>query len=102
MARQAAARLRVGTPCSLRREAPERATLLETPGALYTEAIPSTGVCSTQVAERPSAPTYPWQRQRFWITDQLMPSADFVCRQRHVLLGTHMEFASPNHLWSAT
>ncbi|GHO83944.1 type I polyketide synthase [Dictyobacter formicarum] len=62
---------RAGTALpSLRRAMPERATLLETLGHLYTRGVNidfnqfyvETGQCIP-------VPTYPWQRERFWLTE---------------------------------
>jgi acyl transferase domain-containing protein/surfactin synthase thioesterase subunit/D-arabinose 1-dehydrogenase-like Zn-dependent alcohol dehydrogenase/acyl carrier protein len=53
---------------SLRRTQPERATLLESLGALWTHGIPiSWSSFFPPAAQRVDLPTYPWQRQRFWV-----------------------------------
>jgi epothilone polyketide synthase D len=53
---------------SLRRDQPERSTLLESLGALYRAGHPlAAGRLFPQGARSVELPTYPWQRERYWL-----------------------------------
>jgi acyl transferase domain-containing protein/SAM-dependent methyltransferase/NAD(P)-dependent dehydrogenase (short-subunit alcohol dehydrogenase family)/acyl carrier protein len=75
----------VTTLASLRRGQPERAALLASLGALYARgaAVEWQGVLPG-TATPVKLPTYPWQRQRYWI-DAATPTATYPPRS---LLGT--------------
>ncbi|HEY3998702.1 MAG TPA: acyltransferase domain-containing protein, partial [Candidatus Xenobia bacterium] len=51
---------------SLRREQPEQALMLETLGALWAAGYPLDWSRLYPVGRVVSAPTYPWQRERYW------------------------------------
>ena len=77
---------------SLRRDKPERASLLEALGALYVARCPL-DFARLFPAERPcvALPTYPWQRQRYWLeaAGAIVGSGAELVRHRggHPLLG---------------
>jgi acyl transferase domain-containing protein len=97
---------------SLRRQEDERAVLLRSLGALYSHGYaidwsslhPHGGRCVR-------LPTYPWQRQRYWL-ESTSPQAGRVggpdrasaSRQGHPLLGRHLESAlhPGTHFWETT
>jgi acyl transferase domain-containing protein/NADPH:quinone reductase-like Zn-dependent oxidoreductase/SAM-dependent methyltransferase/acyl carrier protein len=89
---------------SLRRDEPERASLLRTLGALYALGAPiDWHLLHPNGGTVVRLPTYPWQRQRFWITDSLSDSAHHAPLAAHhdSLLGTHVESSLQpgTHLW---
>lgn len=86
---------------SLRREAPERETLLRTLGALYTEgfSIAWNKLYQTR-GQYVHLPSIPWQRQRYWVeprsTTLRSPwqSAQLDGKHSHPLLGERMSLAN--------
>lgn len=93
---------------SLRHDQGERAQMLASLGVLYTlghpvdwsKLYPSGGCCV-------SLPSYPWQRERFWLEGReritgfrwegARPAQNRA--QRHPLLGSHWGLASGTHVW---
>jgi acyl transferase domain-containing protein/acyl carrier protein/SAM-dependent methyltransferase len=90
-------------PC-LRRDEPERAALLGTLAALFTSghAI-DWQLLYPEGGDAVQLPTYAWQRQRYWITDQLAnnPQQPAFAARPVSLLGTHVESSLQpgTHLW---
>jgi acyl transferase domain-containing protein/acyl carrier protein len=88
---------------SMRREDSERATLLGTLGALYAGGHSiDWRLLYTDGGESVRLPTYPWQRQRFWITDQYSSATRQSSAARATsMLGTHVESSAQpgTHLW---
>ena len=94
---------------SIRREEEERAVMLGSLGALYSQGYlvdwsriyPAGGRCV-------ELPSYPWQRERCWLENAEGGSRwEQVPRNetgKHPLLGRHFEFAHPagTHLWELT
>ena len=92
---------------SLQRDADESRSLLETLGKLYVCGYPVRWEgCFPERAEVVDLPTYPWQRERFWI-DGAAAVADVSRRgwytngaDIHPLLGTRVRLASAPHIWA--
>jgi myxalamid-type polyketide synthase MxaE and MxaD len=86
---------------SLRRREDERATLLGSLGALHTLGLAVRWEALHPAPARPVAlPSYPWQRQRFWLAPR-PPAQPSGPPRRHPLLGPHVApaLASGTHLW---
>jgi acyl transferase domain-containing protein/acyl carrier protein len=88
----------------LRRDEPERTALLATLGGLYVSghAI-DWQLLYPEGGDVVQLPTYAWQRQRYWITDQLsdIPQQTISSTHSVSLLGTHVESSlhPGTHLW---
>jgi NADPH:quinone reductase-like Zn-dependent oxidoreductase/acyl carrier protein len=89
-------------PC-LRRDEPERASMLGTLGALYAAGHAIDWRLVYPEGEAVRLPKYPWQRQRYWITDQIAgaPPQEIAVLRGDSLLGTHIESSLQpgTHLW---
>ena len=90
--------------CSLRRREEGRLNLLTSLATLYTR-----GYAAEWAALYPtkgkviSLPTYPWQREHYWI-DQLTNTSHTTTRKTgsHPLLGEHLKLAvAQQHIWEA-
>lgn len=90
----------VQTVASLRRNAPERESLLAAAARLYTVGLELRWSKIQKPGRLISLPTYPWQKERFWSEDPQLRR----CRSKapdHPLLGTPLSEARPvweNHL----
>ena len=74
---------------SLRRDEPERATLLEGLGALHCAGYPVDWQRQYPAPGRVlSLPSYPWQRERYWVD---APNAATGARTKWPLIHTHVE-----------
>ncbi|AKT40700.1 type I polyketide synthase [Chondromyces crocatus] len=77
----------VTVAASMRREQPERATLLEAVGTLYTRGYPiAWAAMSPATARCAKLPTYPFQRSRYWMA----PAASHAVVGAHPLLGARL------------
>ncbi|MBI1357395.1 MAG: SDR family NAD(P)-dependent oxidoreductase [Acidobacteria bacterium] len=89
---------------SLRREQPERAALLESLGALYELGH---SVDWEALYRRPAPavalPSYPWQRERFWLERSARPKATRRDPSAHPLLGPAVQPAdqADRRIWQA-
>ncbi len=86
---------------SLRRDASERASLLEAAGTLWTRGLDVDWErLSTSPRRRVALPTYPWQRERYWIA----PRQPGAARGQHPLLGSGRSVSAvPGmRVWEAT
>ncbi len=91
---------------SLRREQPERRTMLEAAGALFVHGYPLDAKrLFPPGVRRVPLPTYPWQRERYWIAPA-SPRRTAGTATGHPLLGVRVPVASVDALyessWSAT
>ncbi|MBF0190729.1 MAG: type I polyketide synthase [Magnetococcales bacterium] len=84
------------TLATLNRTKPERATLLETVGKLYTHGYPVAWerIYPAELEQHLTLPTYPWQRERYW------PESDAALMDRlytveHTLLGQKINAPLP-------
>jgi NADPH:quinone reductase-like Zn-dependent oxidoreductase/acyl carrier protein len=87
---------------SLRREQPEQALMLETLGALWAAGYPLDWSRLYPVGRvASSAPTYPWQRERYWL--EVPKHAGRTVASGHPLLGEKTVLAEPRGtlLWDA-
>jgi acyl transferase domain-containing protein len=93
---------------SLRREEPERAAMLGALGMLYTQGYPiAWNKLYPNGGECVSLPSYPWQRQRFWLdtrttaSSNLWNHADGVRMKTSALLGARIKLAHPHgaYVW---
>ncbi|MCB0171114.1 MAG: type I polyketide synthase [Anaerolineae bacterium] len=88
---------------SLKRDQPELATLLNELGSLYkrgyavewNKLYPTGG----QVV---SLPTYPWQRELFWIEASALSSRQRSRPGAHPLLSHYLRSAAGDHIWETT
>ncbi|HLF25993.1 MAG TPA: SDR family NAD(P)-dependent oxidoreductase [Anaerolineae bacterium] len=88
------------TAPSLRREADEPLTLLASLGTLYASGYAVDWQRVYPAGQVVSLPTYPWQRERFWIDQSAaQPTSQDAATGR---LGAHIESASQPgaHLWN--
>jgi acyl transferase domain-containing protein/acyl carrier protein len=92
---------------SLRRNEPQRETMLASLGALYAAGhVVNWSRLYPEIGKVVSLPTYPWQRERYWF-DQLdgeqASSPNFVDSKSHghPLLGAHVQLACvpSQHVW---
>jgi acyl transferase domain-containing protein/acyl carrier protein len=89
---------------SLRRDESERRSLMSTLASLYALGRPvewsgvyrSRGACV-------ALPSYPWQRERFWLEDQAPSSGRgrTIVKRKNLLIGEHIQSAAgpATHLW---
>jgi acyl transferase domain-containing protein/acyl carrier protein/short-subunit dehydrogenase len=91
---------------SLRREQPERRTLLEALGAMSVAGHPLDAAKLFPGATRRLAlPTYPWQRERHWLEAALEPAFGPAALRRargpheHPLLGPALRLATAEGMW---
>src|SRR5262249_54782013 len=87
---------------SLRREQPEREVMLESLGGLYTFGLRIDWSRVYPVAGPASAlPSYPWQRQRYWVEPASPSARDAREPDGHPLLGRRLDLAVPsaNEIW---
>ncbi|WP_394839240.1 type I polyketide synthase [Pendulispora rubella] len=74
---------------SFRRDADERAVMLESLGALYAKGYPVPWEKHYPTGTRIKLPSYPWQRQRYWFVPPVRPTAD-ASSTEHSLLGQRL------------
>ena len=86
---------------SLRREQPERRTLLESLGALYVHGQPLDAKRLFPAgARRVQLPTYPWQRERYWLAPP-PPQRASGAVTAHPLLGARVPVASADAVYES-
>jgi acyl transferase domain-containing protein/NADPH:quinone reductase-like Zn-dependent oxidoreductase/acyl carrier protein/short-subunit dehydrogenase len=86
----------------LRRDEPERRSLLELLAALYVNGQrPDWRALAGLPDARVDLPTYPWQRERFWF--QTTPRRTAIAAHGHALLGQKLEtaLAPGTHVWES-
>ena len=88
---------------SLRRDEQENKVLTSSLGALYTTGYPIEWNRIYSIAGQPiQLPTYPWQRERFWMDPPEVVTRE-VAAGKHSLLGRHFKSAqSETHYWEGT
>ena len=88
---------------SLRRDEQENKVLTSSLGALYTTGYPIEWNRIYAAAGQPiQLPTYPWQRERFWMDPPEVVTRG-VAAGKHSLLGRHFKSAqSETHYWEGT
>ncbi len=88
------------TIASTRRDADERATLLEGIGQLYVAGYPvDWAQLYPEGGETLALPTYPWQRERFWYTSTAKASRSRGNRDGHPLLGQPLQTHDGSTYW---
>lgn len=86
---------------SLRRDQPERLTLLSSLGALYTEGAALAPECLfPDGGARVELPSYAWQRQRYWLEPPAAPRG-MALAAPHPLLGTRLNVAGGDAVFEA-
>jgi acyl transferase domain-containing protein/NADPH:quinone reductase-like Zn-dependent oxidoreductase/acyl carrier protein len=86
---------------SLRREQPERRTLLESLGALHLHGVPLDAKRLFPAGgRRVSLPTYAWQRQRYWVASASAKRTSGTATA-HPLLGVRVPVASADAVYES-
>jgi acyl transferase domain-containing protein/NADPH:quinone reductase-like Zn-dependent oxidoreductase/NAD(P)-dependent dehydrogenase (short-subunit alcohol dehydrogenase family)/acyl carrier protein len=86
---------------SLRREQPERRTLLESLGGLFVHGEPlDARRLFPAGARRVPLPTYPWQRERYWLAPAA-PQRVTGAASAHPLLGARVPLASADAVYES-
>lgn len=88
------------TLASTKRKEDERFVMLESLGALYTVGYTVDWARLYPAGEVLHLPTYPWQRERFWVDEKALGGGQGMRREgEHPLLGSYFRSQSGTHFW---
>lgn len=97
-----AARTKALAVGSLRREEPETASLMFAAARLYVAGAELDWGAIYPSGNLVRLPSYPWQRERFWIEPSGARQNGFASAKGHPLIGEPVATATGDYLWSAT
>jgi acyl transferase domain-containing protein/NADPH:quinone reductase-like Zn-dependent oxidoreductase/NAD(P)-dependent dehydrogenase (short-subunit alcohol dehydrogenase family)/acyl carrier protein len=86
---------------SLRREEPETVTALAQLGRLYCAGAEIAWKAIYPAAKLAKLPSYPWQRERFWLQSSQAPAIGFRAQAGHPLVGLPLKTATGEWIWTA-
>jgi len=86
---------------SLRREEPEAVTILAELGRLYCAGAEIAWKAIYPAGRLVKLPSYPWQRERFWMQSSAAPAIGFRSHAGHPLAGLPLKAATGEWIWTA-
>jgi acyl transferase domain-containing protein/NAD(P)-dependent dehydrogenase (short-subunit alcohol dehydrogenase family)/acyl carrier protein len=86
---------------SLRREEPETAMLMAAAGRLFANGADLDWSAIYPSGNLTKLPSYPWQRERFWIESNCAKANGFLSTKGHPLIGEPVSTATGEFIWSA-
>ena len=86
----------------LRREEPETAMLMAAAGRLYAKGADLDWNAIYPSGNLTKLPSYPWQRERFWIESNSTKPNGFLSAKGHPLIGEPVSTATGEYIWSAS
>jgi acyl transferase domain-containing protein/NADPH:quinone reductase-like Zn-dependent oxidoreductase/acyl carrier protein len=85
---------------SLRREEPEAVTALGQLGRLYCAGAEIAWKAIYPAGKLAKLPSYPWQRERFWMQSSQSPGIGFRAQAGHPLAGSPLKTATGEWIWT--